>query len=145
MGRVAVEAELGMVDDGVDAHDAEGCDVEPDELMDVLGALEEDGAKEEGRDDKPQPCQHELDGHHGHLARDGGDEHPGEHAVDDDGDGMSRDAPVELAVVEHFGHKQNQDAHQQGLGGQRDGQTRLKGFQVDRQRHGEGREEQHLV
>ena len=40
VGRVAVEAELGMVDDGVDAHDAQGSDVEPDELMDVFGILE---------------------------------------------------------------------------------------------------------
>ena len=118
VGRVAVETILGMVDDGVDAHDAQGSDVKPNELMDVFGILEEDGAKEEGRHHKPQPRHDELDGHQGHLARDGGDHHPGEHAVDDDGDGMPRDAPVVFAVVEHFGHKQNQDAHQQGLGGQ---------------------------
>ena len=118
MGRVAVEAELRMVDDGVDANDAQGCDVEPNETVDVLGGLEEDGAKEESRHDKPQPRSDELKRHHGHLARDGGDQHPSEHTIDNNGDGMPRDAPVVLAVVEHFGHEQNQDAHQQRLGGQ---------------------------
>ena len=47
MGRIAVEAILRMVDDGVDAHDAERSDVEPNELVDVFGLLEQDSAQEE--------------------------------------------------------------------------------------------------
>ena len=121
VGRVAIKAELCVVDDGVDTHDAEAGDVKPDEPIHVLRVLEQHGAQEERRDDEPQPGKDELDGYYRHFACDGSHHHPNKHAIDDDGDRMTRDALVVLAVIEHLGNEKQKDAHQQWLGWQRYG------------------------
>ena len=41
VGRVAIEAELCVMDDGVDAYNTQGADIEPNEPMYVLWALEQ--------------------------------------------------------------------------------------------------------
>jgi hypothetical protein len=119
VGSLLVEkTEPCMLGPGIGYDDEKCTDVDPDITLDVFPVPENLAGYQVENDNEPYPGYQELEGYHGHGARNTGNEDPCNVQPDRDGNRVAYDPAVKFPLEQVFEQKKQHDSNDDRLGWQ---------------------------